>query len=55
VVDLNESVPVPTTYIPLNDHQMETMMSLVDPLSACDDHGVTFYVAVRAFVHTLIQ
>ena len=54
VVDSNEGVTVPTTSIPLNDHQMETLKSLVDPLSECEDHGVTFYVAVRAFVHTLI-
>ena len=54
MVDLMESVTVPTTPTLLNYHQMETLRSLVDPLSECEDHGITFYVAVRAFIHTVI-
>ena len=54
MVDLTDTVTVPTTFTSLNDHQIGTLKSLVDPLSYCEDHGITFYAAVQAFLRTIL-
>ena len=55
VVGLAEKVDVPATSIPLNEQQLETLYHSVNPSVPCEDHGITMYTAVRAFVHTLAQ
>ena len=54
VVDVDEGVTVPSTTAPLSNEYMDTLRSMVDPLSECEDHGVTFYVAVREFVRAIL-
>lgn len=51
VLNVQESVTVSTTSIPLNEHHLDTLRSLVDPLAECEDHGVAYYSAVKAFLH----
>lgn len=55
VVDGSEDVvTVPTTHSPLNNVEMMTLRSLVNPLDS-EDHGVTFYLAVRSFTRTIVS
>ena len=54
MVDVDEGVTVPSTTAPLSNEYMDTLRSMVDPLSECEEHGVTFYVAVREFVRAIL-
>lgn len=51
VIDVNaETVNVPNTDLQLNNAQMQTLASIIDPLNECEDHGVNYYLAVSAFI-----
>lgn len=45
-----ELIDVPENTVDLTEQQVEDLKESVDPLSQCDDVGVSLYVAARAYV-----
>lgn len=50
-----ENIEVPAVACPLQPEELQQLMMEVDPLRACDDHGVGLYIEARVFVRALLQ
>ncbi len=49
------TVEVPSTFSPLQPHEVDVLLAFIDPMSECEDFGVHLYAATEQFVQEVLS